>query len=79
MRKNGVTGIKKSPERETMAQVNTGCKRYTIFYSTKILFIGHRLRSYFRLPLLFFESDPIISYSNHSSLNLSLFTCGSNA
>ena len=42
-------------------------------------FIGHRLRSYFRLPLLFFESDPIISYSNHSSLNLFLFTCGSNA
>ena len=42
-------------------------------------FIGHRLRSYFRLHLLFFESDSIISYSNHSSLNLSLFTCGSNA
>src|SRR5664280_1006519 len=41
--------------------------------------IGHRLRSYFRFPLLFFESDPIISYSNHSSLNLFLFTCGSNA
>src|SRR5665647_1533668 len=39
------------------------------------VFIGHRLRSYFRLPLLFFESDPIISYSNHSSLNLFLFTC----
>ena len=45
----------------------------------EIVSIGHRLRSYFRFPLLFFESDPIISYSNHSSLNLFLFTCGSNA
>ena len=41
--------------------------------------IGHRLRSYFLLSLLFFGSDPIVSYSNHSSLNLSLFICGSNA
>jgi len=29
--------------------------------------------------LTLFGSDPIVSYSNHSSLNLSLFTCGSNA
>jgi acyl-CoA thioester hydrolase len=29
--------------------------------------------------LTLFRSNPIISYSNHSSLNLSLFTCGSNA
>ena len=44
-----------------------------------ILFIGHRLRSYFLLLILFFGADLIISYSNHSSLNLFLFTCGSNA
>ena len=42
-------------------------------------FIGHRLRSYFLLLILFFGADLIISYSNHSSLNLFLFTCGSNA
>ena len=41
--------------------------------------IGHRLRSYFLLLILFFGADLIISYSNHSSLNLFLFTCGSNA
>lgn len=45
----------------------------------KRLCIGHRLRSYFLLLILFFGADLIISYSNHSSLNLFLFTCGSNA
>ena len=37
------------------------------------------VKELFPSPLALSRSNPLISYSNHSSLNLSLFTCGSNA
>ena len=50
----------------------------SFFISKKvgINYIGHRLRPSFPLAIVFFISH---FHSNHSSLNLSLFTCGSNA